>query len=65
MIDATGLFQRGDKVRVLEEGIKPWVGRVTAAKPSSESGWWYEVRRDDGITLAVPEAFVESEEGSR
>lgn len=38
---------RGDAVYVKEQGIAPWTGTVTAVKPSSVSGWWADINRDD------------------
>jgi len=44
-------FQRGDRVTITLPGIAPWTGVVTAIKPSSESGWWLDIRDDrDGMT---------------
>lgn len=40
-------FERGDRVEITEEGIRPWTGVVTALKPSFASGWWIDVKRDD------------------
>lgn len=40
-------LERGDRVRVEEQGITPWFGIVNAVKPSSVSGWWVDVDRDD------------------
>lgn len=48
--------QRGDRVWVHEEGIRPWRGRVLSVKPSSKSGLWIEVRRADGATFAIQPA---------
>lgn len=55
-------FGRGDRVVVVEPGIRPIPGEVGAAKFSPKSGWWYEVRRDDdGMTWSFPEARVREE----
>jgi hypothetical protein len=43
-------LQRGDTVRVSLENIRPWDGVVTAIKPSSESGWWIDVKDEEGWT---------------
>jgi hypothetical protein len=39
---------RGARVIVRELGIAAWQGTVRAVKPSSVSGWWAEIERDDG-----------------
>lgn len=39
--------RRGDRVQVTEENIAPWLGTVTAIKPSKVSGWWVDVDRDE------------------
>jgi len=52
-------FQRGDRVTITLPGIAPWTGVVTAIKPSSESGWWLDIRDDrDGMTQQVAAAVV-------
>jgi hypothetical protein len=40
-------FAKGDRVEILEAGIRPWQGRVAALKPSFVTGWWVDVVRDD------------------
>lgn len=39
-------LEPGDRVRVTEDNIRPWVGTVTGLKPSKVSGWWVDVDRD-------------------
>ncbi len=46
-------YERGERVVVTEQGLQPWEADVVALKPSSVSGWWLEVRRDDGGTWAL------------
>ncbi len=46
------------EVLVEEGGIRPWGGTVLSLKFSATSGWWVEVRRDDGRTYSVPSRFV-------
>lgn len=46
-------WQRGARVRVHEQGLREWEGTVTTVKPSRVSGWWMDVRRDDGDTYAL------------
>ncbi len=57
-------LQRGDRVTVTEEHIRPWTGTVNAVKPSKESGWWVDVDRDDvGIwSICLQTTTVEKEE---
>ena len=50
---------RGDEVEVREPGIRPWTGTVLSLKPSPRSGWWAEVRQDDGSTWVVCLASTE------
>lgn len=46
-------LSRGDYVRVSEDGIEPWYGRVGAIKPSFDT-WRVEVEReDDGMTWSI------------
>jgi hypothetical protein len=51
-------FQRRDRVLVTEEAIRPWTGTVRAVKPSSKSGIWLEIARDDGGVYVIPIAMV-------
>jgi hypothetical protein len=46
-------FQRGDRVRVYEEGIEPWLATVQTLKPSHVSGWWTDVERDGDGTWTI------------
>ena len=45
---------RGDRVRVTEDGIDPWIGIVGAVKPSFDC-WRVEVEREDdgGMTWSI------------
>lgn len=48
------IISRRDRVRVDEQNIRPWFGTVLSVKPSRKSGWWVDVRRDDGMCMCVP-----------
>lgn len=50
--------ERGDDVIVTEQGITPWRGVASFVKWSAVSGWWVEVRTDDG-TFVIRGADVE------
>lgn len=52
--DATFNVEIRDRVRVFEPGIAPWEGTAISIKWSSESGWWLDVRADDGDTWSIP-----------
>lgn len=53
-------LHRGDRVVVTETGIRPWYGTVTTMKPSSVSGWWVDIRReDDGMTWQIQPGDIE------
>lgn len=41
-------IERGDAVRVVEAGRRPWVGVAQAVKWSPVSGWWVDVAGPDG-----------------
>jgi hypothetical protein len=58
-------LERGDRVTVTEEHIRPWTGTVNSVKPSKESGWWVDVARDDGIIMSIclQGTKVEKEQG--
>lgn len=49
---------RGAEVVVHEDGRRPWAGQVGAVKWSNVSGWWAEVRTDEG-TYVVAAGDVE------
>lgn len=51
-------LSRGALVLVSELGIKPWIGQLLSLKFSPVSGWWAEVRRDDGATFSIPADVV-------
>lgn len=48
-------FARGDKARVVEPGLTPWVGVVSDVKWSYSSGWWVSVVKDGVGTYAILE----------
>lgn len=58
-------FERGESVLVSEENIRPWHGDVAAVKWSPRSGWWIDVRREEGGYWVVPSAFVSSRKGGQ
>ena len=49
---------KGHKVTVVEVSRRPWQGEAIAEKWSKESGWWVEVRDEDGIVWSVHEMHV-------
>jgi len=44
---------RGDRAQVHEVNIAPWEGEVLSVKWSPQSGWWVDVRQDDGGTWTL------------
>lgn len=57
---APARIQRGSLVEVAEENRRPFRGLAMSVKHSSVSGWWVEVKPDDGgVCLYVPEDVVE------
>ncbi len=51
-------LDRGDRVVVHEQGIRDREGEVLSVKWSFATGWWVEVRYEDGIVWSIPAAFV-------
>lgn len=47
-------LQRGARVRVTEQNIRPWNGIVGSMKHSPVSGWWAEITGPDGGTWSIP-----------
>ena len=54
-------FRRGMPVVVDEQGIANWRGRAMTLKPSPKTGWWFEVEREDGVTLVIHSLKVKEE----
>jgi hypothetical protein len=45
-------------VKVKEPRRREWRGTAESLKFSKESGWWFDVRNDDGLTWACHEKHV-------
>lgn len=50
--------KRGQEILVQEPNIRPWRGTVLSMKWSPVSGWWIDVRREDGGWWIVHEGAV-------
>ena len=52
---------RGARVTAREQGIAPVAGEAIGIKWSHVSGYWVDVRDDDGIVRGYPAELVEVE----
>lgn len=50
---------RGQQVRVIQPGLKPWLGKVLAIKPTKKGRFVDVQELDSPFTWVVPEQHVE------
>ena len=52
------VFRVRQRLTISEPGLHPWLGVVRTIKPSSESGWWYEIHNEDNLTWVFQEDYL-------